>query len=84
MLMLRYITREPREMMNIHLQCEYGQSLYLLMALVGLVYYGNYKSEQDVIILVSENVRESTKQQFREIGCQIREIKNIENPFRNF
>ena len=36
--------------------------------------------EQDVIILVSENVRESTKAQFREIGCQLREIKNIENP----
>ncbi|KNB46820.1 glycosyl transferase [Blastocystis sp. subtype 4] len=38
--------------------------------------------KQDVIILVSENVRESTKQQFREIGCQIREIKNIENPYK--
>ena len=38
-------------------------------------------SEQDVIILVSENVRESTKAQFREIGCQLREIKNIENPY---
>ena len=38
--------------------------------------------KQDVIILVSENVRESTKAQFREIGCQLREIKNIENPYK--
>ena len=37
--------------------------------------------EQDVVILVSDNVRESTKQSFREIGCKIREIQNIENPY---
>ncbi|CBK20303.2 uncharacterized protein [Blastocystis hominis] len=38
--------------------------------------------KQDVIILVSENVRESTKKQFLEIGCQLREIRNIENPYK--
>lgn len=39
-----------------------------------------HRVDQDVVILVSENVRESTKQSFKEIGCQLREIKNIENP----
>lgn len=51
------------------------------MASVGTVFDESHRLEQDVIVLVSENVRETTKQQFREIGCQIREIKNIENPF---
>ena len=30
---------------------------------------------------MSENVRESTKKQFRELGCKLVEIKNIENPY---
>lgn len=30
--------------------------------------------------MVSDNVRESTKKQFRELGCKLVEIKNIENP----
>ena len=50
------------------------------MELVIVVFICLYDIEQDVVILVSENVRESTKQSFKEIGCQLREIKNIENP----
>ena len=68
-------------MTNTRLPSVCGQSLSPLMESVGVHFGNRNEAEQDVVILVSENVRESTKQQFRDIGCILKEIKNIENPY---
>jgi hypothetical protein len=39
-------------------------------------------SKQDVVILCADNVRESTKKQFRDVGAIIKEVPNIPNPYK--
>jgi len=41
----------------------------------------NTHTPHDILVLLSSNVRESTRQQLTADGAILREVKNIENPF---
>eukprot|EP00128_Syssomonas_multiformis_P005118 Colp12_sorted_trinity150504_noHs@1041 len=40
-------------------------------------------SKQDIVILISDNVRQSTVDTFLRAGCIVKKIENIENPYAN-
>jgi hypothetical protein len=39
-------------------------------------------TKADIVVLLADNVRPSTKETFKRDGCIVKDVKNIKNPYR--
>ena len=66
----------------IHYEGTPKDDLYVLGSRVVIKSIRDSGTKQDIVVLCATNVRESTKQAFREVGAIIREVPNIPNPYK--
>ena len=68
---------------TIHYEGTKRDDEYVLGILVWIESLLASKTKNDIVILLSKNVRQTTIDQFSKKGCKLRFIDNIENPYKN-